>query len=258
MRDMSNSPFRMQLDAAVAAARGAGGLLRRHAGAVLNVNAYEAHDIKLQLDVESQELITRMLLERFPGHAILGEEGTAGKAESEWQWIVDPIDGTVNFFYGIPHFCISIALRVAGEIVVGVIYDPMRDELWQGAQGLPPTLNGKPIAVSTRTHLSEAILSVGFSKTKSTIAAGLPMLEKFVKRARKCRLMGSAALDLAYVASGRLDAYIEQSVSLWDVAAGKLLVESAGGRFEMAPHEENPAKISVRASSGLIDLDHVE
>jgi myo-inositol-1(or 4)-monophosphatase len=252
---LSNSPFRIQLDAAVAAARGAGGLLRRHAGEILNVNAYEAHDIKLQLDVESQELITRMLLERFPGHAILGEEGTAGKPESDWQWIVDPIDGTVNFFYGIPHFCISIALRVAGEIVVGVIYDPMRDELWQGAKGLPPTLNGKPIAVSTRTQLSEAILSVGFSKTKSTISAGLPLLEKFVKRARKCRLMGSAALDLAYVATGRLDAYIEQSVSLWDVAAGKLLVESAGGRFEMTPHEDNPGKISVRASSGLIDLD---
>ena len=131
----------------------------------------------------------------------------------------------------------------------------MRDELWQGAKGMPPALNSKPIAVSTRTQLSEAILSVGFSKTKSTIAAGLPLLEKFVKRARKCRLMGSAALDLAYVASGRLDAYIEQSVSLWDVAAGKLLVESAGGRFEMTPHEDNPGKISVRASSGLLDLD---
>ncbi len=154
----------------------------------------------------------------------------------------------MNYFYSIPHFCISIALRQRGEIVVGVIYDPMRDELWQVSAGRQPTLNGKPIAVSARTQLSDAVLSVGFSKTKTTIAAGLPLLEKYVQRARKCRLMGSAALDLAYVACGRLDAYIEQSVSLWDVAAGKLLVEAAGGKFEMTPREDNPDKISVVAS----------
>jgi myo-inositol-1(or 4)-monophosphatase len=109
--------------------------------------------------------------------------------------------------------------------------------------------------VSTRTKLSDATLSVGFSKTKTTIAAGLPLLEKYVSRARKCRLMGSAALDLAYVASGRLDAYIEQSVSLWDVAAGKILVESAGGKFEMTERTDTPGKISVVASSGHIDLN---
>lgn len=243
------------LEVAVRAARAAGELLRQHFGAVLNVNAFEAHDIKLQLDVEAQELITAMLLGSFPDHAIYGEEGLAGNQSSDWHWIVDPIDGTVNYFYGIPHFCISIALRHGDEIVVGVIYDPMRDELWQVAQGGPATLNGRPIAVSKRAALSEAIMSVGFAKTKTTIAAGLPLLERFVKRARKCRLMGSAALDLAYVACGRLDAYIEQSVSLWDVAAGKLLVEAAGGKFEMTAREDNPGKLSIRASSGLLDLD---
>jgi len=249
---MSTSTY---LETAVGAALAAGEFLRSHFGSVLEVNEFAAHDIKLELDVRSQELITRRLLERFPDHAIYGEEGIAGNQASDFQWIVDPIDGTVNYFYGIPHFCISIALRERGEIIVGVIYDPQRDELWQVERGGTPTLNGKPIRVSTREKLSDAVLSIGFAKSKATIAAGLPLLDYFVGRARKCRLMGSAALDLAYVACGRLDAYIESSVSLWDVAAGKLLVETAGGKFEMQPRTDNPDKISVRASSGLLDLE---
>ncbi len=148
----------------------------------------------------------------------------------------------MNYFYGIPHYCISIALRERGKIIVGVIYDPSRDELWQVELGGVPTLNGKPIHVSTREKLGDAVLSIGFAKSKATIAAGLPLLDYFVSRARKCRLMGSAALDLAYVACGRLDAYIESSVSLWDVAAGKLLVEAAGGSFEMEPRTDNPTR----------------
>jgi len=245
----------LHLQAATDAAHAAGQLLRDHFGGTPDVNAFEAHDIKLELDIQSQELITKLLLERFPTHAILGEEGVAGDSSSPWQWIVDPIDGTVNYFYGIPHFCISIALRHHEEIQVGVIYDPMRDELWAASIGTTPTLNGKPIQVSPRTKLSDAVLSVGFSKTKTTIAAGLPLLAKYVQRARKCRLMGSAALDLAYVACGRLDAYIEQSVNLWDIAAGKLLVETAGGKITCTERADAPQKISVCASNGRIDLE---
>lgn len=244
-----------ELEAAISAARAAGDLLRGCFGRPLDVNAFEAHDIKLELDVRSQDLITQLLLDRFPDHAIYGEEGIAGNQASEWQWIVDPIDGTVNYFYGIPHFCISIALRHRDEIVVGVIHDPMRDEMWQVARGVAPTLNGAPIRVSDRTEMGDAIFSVGMSKTKLTIAGGLPLLERYIQRVRKCRLMGSAALDLAYVACGRLDAYIEASVSLWDIAAGKLLVESAGGKVECKPREDNPNKLSVRASSGRLELD---
>ncbi|HEY2341631.1 MAG TPA: inositol monophosphatase family protein [Chthoniobacteraceae bacterium] len=243
------------LETAISAARAAGELLRSHFGAPLDVNAFEAHDIKLDLDVRSQELITRRLLEAFPDHAIYGEEGVAGNLDSEWQWIVDPIDGTVNYFYSIPHFCISIALRRGEEIQVGVIYDPMRDELWQAERGGAPALNGRPIRVSERTKLADAIVSVGLSKSKSSIEAGAPLLASYSKRARKCRLMGSAALDLAYVACGRLDAYIEQSVSLWDVAAGQILVETAGGSFQMTPREDDPKKLSVIASNGKIDLE---
>jgi len=243
------------LDVAISAAKRAGNLLRENFGAVPEVNELLDHDIKLELDVRTQQLITDHLLGVFPDHALYGEEGIAGNQSSEWQWIVDPIDGTVNYFYGIPHFCISIALRRHEVVLLGVIYDPMRDELWSVAEGGKPLLNGKPIAVSTRTELRDAVLSIGFAKSKTTIAAGLPLVEKFVSRARKIRLMGSAALDLAYVACGRLDAYIESSVSLWDVAAGKLLVESAGGRFEMAQRTDNPDKMSVRAWSGLINID---
>jgi myo-inositol-1(or 4)-monophosphatase len=248
-------PTKPYLKAAVAAARSAGELLRANFGKPLEVSAFEAHDIKLDLDVQSQELITKLLLAEFPTHAIYGEEGIAGDQASDWHWIVDPIDGTVNYFYSIPHFCISIALRHRDELIIGVIYDPMRDEMWEAAKGGPALLNGTPIEVSARTRLCDAVLSVGFAKSKSTISAGLPMLEKYVQKARKCRLMGSAALDLAYVATGRLDAYIEQSVSLWDIAAGVVLVESAGGKISYAPRPDQPEKISVCASNGKIDLE---
>ena len=130
----------------------------------------------------------------------------------------------------------------------------MRDELWAVEKGQPATLNGAPIQVSTRALIGDCVVSVGMSKSKEVITNATQMLEKFAKKARKCRLMGSAALDLAYVACGRLDAYIEQSVSLWDVAAGKLLVESAGGKFESTPREDQPDKISVRAWNGAVDI----
>jgi len=242
------------LTTAIEAAQAAGRLLRENFGRQLDVNAFEAHDIKLDLDVRSQELITGILLGRFPDHAIYGEEGIAGNQESPFQWIVDPIDGTVNYFYGVPHFCISIALRKKEEMLVGVILDPMRNELWQVERGGKAMLNGVECKVSSRSRLGDAIVSIGFAKAKSTIDTGLPLFEKMVYKARKCRLMGSAALDLAYVATGRLDAYIESSVSLWDIAAGQLLVETAGGKVEAHPRPDHPDKISIVACSGAIDL----
>lgn len=242
------------LSVAISAARAAGDLIRSHFGKDLDVNEMHSHDIKLDLDVQSQTLITNILLEAFPDHAIYGEEGIAGNQDSPFQWIVDPIDGTVNFFYGIPHFCVSIALRKGDEILLGVILDPMRNELWEVERGDTPRLNGEPIRVSPRNQLSECVISVGMSKSPTTMVTATAILEKYVRRARKCRLMGSAALDLAYVACGRLDAYIEQSVSLWDVAAGRLLVEAAGGRYESTPRRDDPNKISVRAWNGSVDL----
>ncbi len=123
------------LDAAVEAARAAGELLRQNFHQRLRVSSFAAHDIKLEIDVRAQDLITESLLKQFPAHALYGEEGIVGDQNSDFQWVVDPLDGTVNYYYGIPHFCVSIALRFMGEIIVGVIYDPMREELWATQKG---------------------------------------------------------------------------------------------------------------------------
>jgi myo-inositol-1(or 4)-monophosphatase len=237
------------------AALTAGGLLRSHFEKDLQVDSNEAHDIKLELDRRSQALIESLLLENYPDHAIYGEEGMRGDASSPYQWIIDPIDGTVNFFYGIPHFAISIALRKENQILVGVIYDPIRDDLWEVEKGARPLLNGLAISVSKRNTLAEAIVSVGVSKTSESIAHGLPLFQQMVRSAKKCRMMGSASLDIAYVACGRLDAYIENQISLWDVAAGILLVEAAGGRVDLTPHPTQAEKYSIVASNGCIPLD---
>jgi myo-inositol-1(or 4)-monophosphatase len=243
------------LDFAIEAAYAAGGLLRAHYGRTHVVDLDEAHDIKLELDRRSQALIESCLLQQFPSHAIYGEEGVRGDADSEFQWVIDPIDGTVNFFYGIPHFAISIALRQAKRIIVGVIYDPMRDELWWVEEGGVAMLNDRPVVVSSRKALSEAVVSVGMAKSIATIDLGLPLFQRMLRSARKCRMMGSAALDIAYVACGRLDVYIESSISLWDVAAGILLLERAGGKVLLKPHETAEEKFSIVASNGLLELE---
>jgi myo-inositol-1(or 4)-monophosphatase len=242
------------LDAAIKAARAAGEMLRHDFARPQRINATTKHDIKLEIDVRTQELITQLLLSEFPQHALYGEEGIAGDQASEFQWVVDPLDGTVNYYYGIPHFCVSIALRCQAEIIVGVIYDPIRDELWTVQKGDAPKLNDREFRVSDRADLAEAVVSVGLSKTGMTIEAGLPLLQDMVHRARKCRLLGSAALDMAYVACGRLDAYIEQGISLWDVAAGWILVETAGGSVDMKPRTDMKDRYAIVASNGVIDL----
>jgi len=242
------------LDAAEKAARAAGKLLRKNFGRPQRVNAVAAHDIKLQIDIQTQELITKLLLKEFPKHALYGEEGIVGDQSSEHQWIVDPLDGTVNYFYGIPHFCVSIALRRRNEVMVGVIYDPIRREMWKGQKGETSKLNGDPVHVSDRADLAEAVVSVGLAKTGETINANFPLLQQMVHRVRKCRVLGSAALDMAYVACGRLDAYIEQGISLWDIAAGWLLVENAGGTVDLRLRENMKDKYSIIASNGVIDL----
>lgn len=242
------------LETAEEAARAAGGLLKSHFGRPLNVDENLAHDIKLELDKRSQTLIESLILSRFPDHAIYGEEGIRGDQDSEYQWVIDPIDGTVNFFYSVPHFAISIALRQAGKIIVGVIYDPMRDEMWTVSSDHAPALNGRPIQVSDRRSLGEAIVSVGVAKSIDSINSSLPLFEKMVRSAKKCRMMGSASLDIAYVACGRLDAYIEGAISLWDVAAGILMVEKAGGTVSLTPHPDQADKYAIAASSGRIPL----
>ena len=246
--------MKQYLDAAENAARAAGQLLRENFQRPRRVKALAPHDIKLEIDVQAQELIGKLLLDQFPAHALYGEEGIAGDQSSDHQWVVDPLDGTVNYFYGIPHFCVSIALRLQREMVVGVIFDPIRNEMWTGQRGDVSKLNGAPIHVSDRAELAEAVISIGLAKTGETINTNFPLLQQMIHRVRKCRVLGSAALDLAYVASGRLDAYIETGISLWDIAAGSLLVENAGGTVDLRPRENMKEKYSIAALNGLIDL----
>ncbi|MCF6314027.1 MAG: inositol monophosphatase [Verrucomicrobiales bacterium] len=243
------------LETAIEAAKIAGALLRDNYETELVVDALHDHDIKLELDVRAQDLITECLLGAFPDHALYGEEGIAGNLDSDWQWVVDPIDGTVNYFYGIPHFCVSIALRHKKEIVIGVIYDPMADSLWAVEKGGKPTLNGKEIQTSSREQLKDTVMTIGFSKTKESMDAGLQRYKKLAYKVRKTRMMGSAALALAYISCGRLDAYIEETISLWDVAAGILLVEAAGGKIELTSIENSEDKFSIKATNGRVMIE---
>jgi len=245
------------LELATEAAIQAGQLLRSHFGSDATVDEASHHDIKLALDKESQELITGILLGARPDDALYGEEGIAGNQQAARQWIVDPIDGTVNFFYSIPHFCVSIALRIDGEIVLGVIHDPMMQETWTVEKGGPSLLNGKPVRASSRDTLEQSVLFVGCGKDEEALSTGLERFRRGSLRARKMRMMGSAALGMAYIACGRLDAYIESRISLWDIAAGKLLVETSGGRVDLAPVEGRPDAWSIVASNGRIPIEEI-
>ena len=245
------------LQVAEQAAREAGALLRRNFHRDKDIDDAQHHDVKIALDRKSQDLIERVLLDAFPDHAFYGEEGLAGNQDSPLQWIVDPIDGTVNYLYNIPHFCVSIALREGEDIVLGLIYDPMLDELWTVEKSGTPVLNGTPIAASRRSTLEESILFVGCGKDEEAMKSGLARFERASVRARKMRMMGSAALGMAYVACGRLDAYLESRISLWDVAAGILLVESAGGKIDLTPLPSNPDIYSIVATNGRIPIEEI-
>lgn len=234
------------LAVAVQAVRAAGAVMARHLGATKKVNEATQHDIKLELDVRCQKLIERTLLEAFPQVAILGEEGVRGNIAAPQRWVVDPIDGTVNFTYGIPHACVSIALqtRVREDAAhpdlnyrtdVGVVYDPFCDELWTARRGQPARMNGKRVRVSERDKLAETIVALGFAKYDHTLAKMLPVFNRLVHRVRKIRILGAAALSMVYVAGARMDAYKEYGVRLWDIAAGGLIIECAGGEFWHAP-----------------------
>src|SRR5450432_1786337 len=215
------------------------------------VNSAEAHDIKLELDVRCQKLIQKILLGAFPQTSLLGEEGCSGDASSEYRWVVDPIDGTVNYFFGMPHAAVSIALQHRGQSVIGVIYGPFTDELWTATRGGQTRLNGKIVCVSKRSRVGDAVIAMGFSKSKVNLEKSLPHLNRLARQVKKIRIMGSAALELAYVACGRLDLYVERRINLWDIAAGGLLVECAGGEF-YAPVTKGRFRHAMCADNGLL------
>ena len=190
-----------------------------------------AIDIVTDVDLLSEQQVREIVHAAFPTHTIVGEEGGARiGSDPRYRWLVDPLDGTTNYAHGFPFFCVSVALEVDGELVLGVVHAPQLDELFVAERGAGATLNGRPIQVSSTTELPESLLATGFPYQRGLFERAFRSFEVLSRRAQAVRRAGSAALDLCYVACGRFDGYWEHSVKSWDLAAGVLLVTEAGGR----------------------------
>lgn len=218
----------------VKAARAAGNVLLRHMYKLdaLNVVEKDRMDFASEVDELAEKEIVKEFRRSTPDYAILGEEsGFSGKGNSRYTWVIDPLDGTSNYLRGIPHFCVSIGLVENGEPIHGVIFDPLRNELFTSSRGSGTVLNEKRVRVADRKDLNGAMLITGFApRERSRTSAHLKCLDSLLTEAEDVRRTGSAALDLAYVACGRADAYFEAGVKPWDIAAGALMVREAGGK----------------------------
>jgi myo-inositol-1(or 4)-monophosphatase len=221
-------------------AREAGGLLREfyHRGVATEYKGDV--DLVTEADRASEALIGSRLKAAFPSHGIYGEEGTRSGLDKEFRWYVDPLDGTTNFAHGFPAFCVllgcerrrpGLAADEDGEMVAGVTYDPLRDEMFSAAKGEGATLNGLPMHVSKRNKLQESLVATGFPSQKRHESPNIHFYNEFTLRSHGVRRAGSAGLDLAYVACGRLEAFWELKLNPWDTSAGYLLVEEAGGKI---------------------------
>lgn len=244
------------LAVSMVAAKAAGVLMRKNWRSAKVINKASQYDIKLDLDVRCQKLIEKQLAAAFPEIPLLGEEGDSGDVTLEYRWVIDPIDGTVNYTYGIPHagVCIALQRRVKSgyATLLGVIYDPFADEIWTATHDGPARLNGRVIHASKRRKLADCLVTTGFAKSKKSVDEMLPFFGKLAYSVRKVRMMGSAALALTYVASGRLDAYIESRVNLWDIAAGGLILERAGGEFWKQPLPDGENAFRLIANNGHV------
>lgn len=211
----------------------AGRVLLRHFERLdrLTINAKRDKDFVSEADVEAETEIIRTLRKVYPNHAILAEEsGAQAGADEDCQWIIDPLDGTTNFLHGLPHFAVSIAFRERGRLEIGVVYDPIRQEMFTTSRGSGAHLNDRRIRVRPVASLDAALLGTGFPiRHPQHIPAYLNMFGYLFGRVAELRRAGSAALDLAYVAAGRLDGFWELGLNAWDMAAGALLVQEAGG-----------------------------
>jgi len=244
--------LKMAKDAAIAA----GKVLRDLVGCVHEVRYKGEVNLVTEADLAAEQVILDAIRTTYPDHAILSEEGGTGAplTGSDMLWVVDPLDGTTNFAHGYPVFCVSIALLIKGRPSIGVIYDPMRDELFEAARGLGARLNGRPMHVSACPELQRALVCTGFVYDRGdALDAPLRRFARMQKASEGLRRDGSAALNMAYTACGRFDAFFELHLNPWDVAAGFVLVEEAGGRITRSNGQ--PAGVfdgDVVASNGLI------
>jgi len=231
---MSSPNLHPMLNVAVKAARAAGAIINRAALDVeaVRISQKQVNDFVTEVDHASEQVIIETLLGAYPGHGILAEEsGTQhGAQDSEYVWIIDPLDGTTNFIHGFPVYCVSIALSVRGKIEQAVIYDPSRNDLFTATKGRGAYMNERRIRVSKRTRLSECLVSTGFPfRSGDNFKQYLAIMADMMPRMAGLRRPGAAALDLAYVAAGFTDGFFETGLNPWDVAAGSLLVTEAGG-----------------------------
>lgn len=206
-------------------------LLRRFGRVTRFSHKKERVNLVTDADKGSERLIVRSLRKRFPRHQIVGEEGADVRVDSAFRWFVDPLDGTVNFVHGLPIFSVSIGLTFLGRPVAGVVYDPTRDDLFSAVATLGARRNGRPIRVSSNAALRDALLVTGFPYSLSGRRRQARLFEKFVLRSRAVRRLGSAAIDLCYVAAGLFDGFWEFGLRPWDIAAGVVILQEAGGRF---------------------------
>ena len=235
-------------------ARAAGALLRAHYERGVATEYKGEVDLVTVADRESEKLLVEQLRAKWPSHGILGEEGTRAQMDGEYRWYIDPLDGTTNFAHGFPAFCVSMGLEhrpvgtpadADGELMAAVIYDPLRDEMFLAEKGQGAYLNGRRMQVSATATLAESLIATGFPSRKRHGNPNVHFYHEFTLRSHGVRRAGSAALDLAYTACGRLDGYWEFKLNSWDTAAGVLLVREAGGmvtyidgsRFHLASAE---------------------
>jgi myo-inositol-1(or 4)-monophosphatase len=245
------------LATAIEAVTRAGEIQLAGLGRDVRVDKKGAIDLVTEIDLEIERDFRKLVAERFPDHAVLGEEFGASNDRDEappFCWVFDPVDGTTNYAHGLPIFCSSLALEIDGAIAVGAIYDPTRRELFTAERGQGAWLNGQPLTISSTSTLIDSLLVTGFHYGIQRDPEELVSLfREFITKSRAVRRLGSAALDLCYVAAGRFDGYWESKIQPWDVAAGALIVEEAGGRVSTitgAPFRSRAG--SVLASNGHI------
>lgn len=254
-RKDTRTVYAAMLQTAVDAAREAGAFLRERVGTVRSIETKQGEERNLvsEIDRRSEGMIIRRIHAAYPGHGILAEE-SGGSGTSEFTWVIDPLDGTTNFLHGLPIFCVTIGVQHREEVVAGVVYDPNADELYTAERGHGAQLNGRPIRVSKAPDLLRSLLVTGFPyDIARNPDHAVEHFVNFLMAARGIRRLGSAALDLAYLAAGRFDGFWEVNLHPWDMAAGTLLVREAGGTvtgFAGEPHAITMKQIA--ASNGLI------
>jgi fructose-1,6-bisphosphatase/inositol monophosphatase family enzyme len=250
-------------DIAVVAAYRAGEIQMQSFGKQITVVEHKRHDLKLAIDRRSERVILETISERFPDHGIISEEYGIIEGFSDYYWIVDPLDGSVNYSQGLPHFAVSIACYrkdsqsepvadVPGTPVLGVVYLPFYDALYEAVAGMPALKNNRPISAGSETRLSAAIIALSFGSNENTMQRMEKINTRLLRKVRKIRILGATAADLVYVAGGRFSGLVQGSVKIWDFAAAALILKQAGGCFSASPTDDRQWQI-IASAPGIFD-----